>query len=182
GRLLKIVGAEKVLDLTYGRGSFYFYYRPKELWGIDIHRHDWLVAPDKFIQKDVEQLSDVASINELPRGYFDAVVVDPPYSTHRVVTRHDLLYAGDCHTVLANTPRIARHVLRKGGFVIVKIMDAKKRGKLRYECSHFEAYQLFTEQGFALRDVIIWRFFVKRRPVNSGNKVLTTHTYVMLFA
>ena len=73
--LLREIDAEKVLDVTYGRGRFYYYKRPKLLVGADPKVWDWVVAPDIFIPRPVWALKPVLEAMKIE---FDAIVVDPP--------------------------------------------------------------------------------------------------------
>jgi len=64
-----------VLDVTYGRGRFYAYAKPKLLVGADPKVWEWVVAPDIFIPKPVWALKPVL---EKIGARFDVVVCDPP--------------------------------------------------------------------------------------------------------
>ncbi|MEM0184240.1 MAG: SAM-dependent methyltransferase [Thermoproteus sp.] len=69
----------RVLDLTYGRGSFYLACRGRyEVVAVDIAKWDWLVEPTRFVQGDafvvVEELAKAGE-------RFDVAVIDPPYNT-----------------------------------------------------------------------------------------------------
>lgn len=68
-----------VLDVTYGKGRFYYFYRPRLLVGSDPYRWEWIVEPDAFYQLTVWALFDKLRKGEirLPDG-ITLVVVDPP--------------------------------------------------------------------------------------------------------
>ncbi len=65
----------RVLDVTYGRGRFYYYRRPRFLVGADPKVWEWVVAPDIFIPKPVWALKHVLCNLNLE---FDVIVCDPP--------------------------------------------------------------------------------------------------------
>lgn len=65
-----------VLDVTYGRGRFYYYRRPKLLVGADPRVWDWVVRPDIFIPRPVWALKPVLSMMNIG---FDVLVCDPPW-------------------------------------------------------------------------------------------------------
>ena len=73
--LLLDVDAHSVLDVTYGRGRFYYYMKPEFLVGADVKVWGWIVKPDIFIQKPVWALDKILNKINIK---FDVLVVDPP--------------------------------------------------------------------------------------------------------
>jgi hypothetical protein len=67
-----------VLDVTYGRGRFYYLYRPRALIGSDPYKWDWLVKPDAFYQLTVWALYSKLARGEIKLPQVTLVVVDPP--------------------------------------------------------------------------------------------------------
>ncbi|MEM3830137.1 MAG: hypothetical protein QXV17_02595 [Candidatus Micrarchaeaceae archaeon] len=69
----------RVLDVTFGKGRFYYFYRPKLLIGSDPNKWEWIVKPDIFYQLTVWALYDKLKKGEikLPDD-ITLVVVDPP--------------------------------------------------------------------------------------------------------
>jgi len=64
-----------VLDVTYGRGRFYYFRKPSFLIGADPKPWDWVVTPDIFIPRPVWQLFSVLNrLCEKP----SVLVCDPP--------------------------------------------------------------------------------------------------------
>jgi hypothetical protein len=76
-RLLRLAGAERVLDVTYGQGRFYRLHRPRRLVGADPVRWEWVVEPDEFHQTTAWGLYGMLRRGEV-RAEADVVVVDPP--------------------------------------------------------------------------------------------------------
>ena len=64
-----------VLDVTYGRGRFYYCKRPKLLVGVDPRVWGWVVQPDIFIPKPVWAAKPILKQMNFR---FDVVVCDPP--------------------------------------------------------------------------------------------------------
>jgi hypothetical protein len=91
-----------VLDVTYGRGRFYYLFRPRVLIGSDPFKWDWLVEPDAFYQ-----LTAWALYHRLRRGEVrlpqevTLVVADPPRWTRGAVYR-----GRDEFTALIGTPEL----------------------------------------------------------------------------
>jgi hypothetical protein len=97
---------DSVLDVTYGRGRFYCYKRPRLLVGADPKAWDWIVEPDIFIPKPVWALRRVLGALGLS---FDVMVVDPPaWGDKRYNRRGEYSYAvGSAKTILAEAVKLA---------------------------------------------------------------------------
>lgn len=68
-----------VLDVTYGRGRFYYFYRPRLLVASDPYKWNWIVRPDAFYQLTVWALYDKLRKGEIKlQDDITLVVVDPP--------------------------------------------------------------------------------------------------------
>jgi len=99
-----------VLDVTYGRGRFYAYRRPRFLVGADPKVWEWVVVPDVFIPKPVWSLKDVVSRLGIK---FDVVVCDPPAWNNDVVynKRDEYSYVlGSAKMIIENTFRLAKEI------------------------------------------------------------------------
>jgi len=66
---------DNVLDVTYGRGRFYYYKKPKFLVAADPKVWEWIVKPDIFIPRPVWALKPILQNIKLT---FDVIVCDPP--------------------------------------------------------------------------------------------------------
>jgi len=68
-----------VLNVTFGKGRFYYFYRPKLLVASDPYKWKWIVEPDVFYQLTVWALYDKLKKGEVrPPGNITLVVADPP--------------------------------------------------------------------------------------------------------
>jgi len=79
-RLLELVNARRVLDVTYGAGRFYRLCRREIelLIASDPVKWRWVVAPDIFYQLTVWQLYDRVRRGDIVVPGVDVVVCDPP--------------------------------------------------------------------------------------------------------
>jgi hypothetical protein len=104
--LLRMAGASRVLDVTYGLGRFYYVYRPRLLVGADPVKRRWIVAPDKFYQTHVWGLAGM-----LEEHGFDVVVCDPPKwrrGVHYNKRGEYNLAIGDAYSIVMGGLRLAR--------------------------------------------------------------------------
>jgi hypothetical protein len=129
-----------VLDATYGRGRFWSRWRPEKLTCNDLNtlevvdnscsfRHDFRCFPADWA------------------GWFDAVVLDPPYKLNGTPALGDFdnAYGLDAGYV----PWAARHaminggiaeclrVLRLGGYLLLKCKDQVCSGHVRWQTTEF---------------------------------------------
>jgi len=162
--LLRVFGVRKVLDLNYGKGSFYEKCRNElEIVGVDIVKWDWVVQPTRFIQGDMVDVLN--TINEK----FDAVVLDPPYNvkpTSRIIEEREYLYFG-------NVPFPK---------VIKAIRVAKEKGIARYVILKYMPVD-YSEEIELLRMAkyrVIWRFVHSNVVRNSENKVIRNYTELFI--
>ena len=131
------------LDPTYGRGTFWNLWRPKNLRWHDL----------KLDGVDFRQLP-------YPDHLFEAITFDPPYKLNGTPTaavderygvdayasredRHDLIRAGmkECH-----------RVLHPGGSLLVKCQDQVNGGRVRWQTIEFANYGV--ELGLELVDML----------------------------
>jgi len=99
-----------VLDVTYGRGRFYAYAKPKLLVGADPKVWEWIVAPDVFIPRPVWALKPVL---EKMGIRFDVVVCDPPQWQEGVHyhARDEYRYVvGSVKMIIESTFRLAKDI------------------------------------------------------------------------
>ena len=163
--LLRVFGVRKVLDLNYGKGSFYEKcHKELEIVGVDIVKWDWVVQPTRFIQGDMVDVLN--TINEK----FDAVVLDPPYNTKpssRTIERdREYLYFGN--VPFSKVIKAIRIVKEKGiaRYVILKYMPVDNNEEI--ELLKIARYR------------ITWRFFHTMMVYNSGNKVIRNYTELFI--
>ena len=154
-----------MLDLTYGLGSFYEKCPNLMIIGNDIAKWDWVVKPAIFHQMDAYKM--ISKFN----GKVDAVVIDPPYRTERVVTRHskdvyDVLYFGNMplHEII-EVIKLAR---AKARYVILKYMPS----------SNDELIKLLALNP---RYIITWRFIINHVKTNGENKVIRNSTKILIY-
>ena len=182
--VLQVLGIEKpiIVDLTYGVGSFYIACRDRigRLIAIDIRRWEWVVEPDVFIQKPfwlaVNDIDDRA----------DIVVFDPPYastpSSRSIEYGREWLYHGAemLHIMIERLPEAVDRALKPGGYVLVKIMDAHRDGYIDPRLSHIAVVNTMVQRGYRLKDIVIYRMLHRYRPM-TGNRILKTHSYLLIF-
>ena len=161
--LLRKIRAEKVLDVTYGRGRFYYIYRPRLLIGADPVKRDWVVNPDRFYQANVWQLYSL-----LEERDFDVVVCDPPKWNRRIKynKREEYDYViGDAYSIIMGAIRLAREKTSAKYFLLHYnkllplqiIEDVKFVWWARYLYSsnknptHFTLYLITPSQGDDMR-------------------------------
>mgnify|MGYP001773030560 CR=1 FL=1 len=147
-------GIERVLDVTYGRGRFYYIYKPPLLFGADPKKWEWVTEPDVFIQAPVWALR-----RRLDRQQqFDAVVCDPPVWRKgvRYNGRPEYNYVlGSARLIIDEAVRLARmlgvkffllHIDRLMEFPVVE--DIQFRYVARYlnlpelRTTHFTLYRV----------------------------------------
>jgi len=173
----------RVLDVTYGVGKFYLFAKQYmgELWGVDVRRWTWRVKPDKFI---LGQIQDVWP--QLPEQYFDIMVADPPYPVESTFMeararayRYLYFNSRDYVSIINCLPNVAKHAVKKRGYVIVKCMDVHCEGELVWEHSHAYIMDVMRNAGIRPVDVLVWRCIMRWRVMHGGrNKV---HTYYLVF-
>lgn len=161
--LLSVLGVERVLDVTYGVGSFYLKCPSLDIVGSDIRKWDWVVKPSDFI------LGDMTTVVSAVRGGFDAVVIDPPYNTKpssRIGARRVFLYYG--HVGFGELLSVINTVKRRalGRYIILKYMPAS----LDEESTllHLAEYR------------VTWRFVRYSIPAHSGNVIIRNYTEVYI--
>jgi len=124
-----------VLDLTFGIGEFYMFWKPKYLAAFDIvdwrkHGFKFVCEPDEFYEQPFEKAPTVLGDRK-----FDVVVFDPPYSTNpsskSPAHEKPWLYHNreNLDAMLRIFPKIAKKYARK--YVIVKIMGKCKYALIR---------------------------------------------------
>jgi len=97
-----------VLDVTYGRGRFYYYKRPSFLVGADPKVWEWIVIPDIFIPRPVWSLKPVLEKLDID---FDVVVFDPPaWNPNTYYNRRDeySYILGTARLIIEKTIELAR--------------------------------------------------------------------------
>ena len=162
--LLRIFGIRKILDLNYGKGTFYVKCRSElEIVGVDIVKWDWLVKPHRFIQADM--IDALNTINER----FDVVVLDPPYNvkpTSRVIEEREYLYFGN-----VSFPK-----------VIKAIKTIKEKGVARYIILKYMPVDNSEEIELLkiARYRVTWRFVYSNVVRNSENKVVRNYTELFI--
>ena len=143
----------RVLDVTYGRGRFYAYRRPRFLVGADPRVWEWIVAPDIFIPKPVWA---VKSVLKHMNVRFDVVVCDPPF-------RQGTTYSDrDEYGYVLGTPRL----------IIEKTIELARELGIGYMLLHYsELIDLPIVENIEFR-------YVSRYLNNPG---LRTTTYFTLY-
>ena len=99
-----------VLDVTYGRGRFYYYRKPRLLVAADPKVWDWVVEPDIFIPKPVWALEPVL---KMLNTRFDVIVCDPPAWEKGVhYNRRDeySFVLGSAELIIEETIKLARRL------------------------------------------------------------------------
>ena len=174
----------RIIDLTYGKGTFYAAFRPRELWGIDIYRDEWEVPPDRFILGDLSK-----AYRRAPHSYFDVAVFDPPYAVEpisrvRKARRHYVRSSWQDLRELIHAARDAScKLLKPGGLLLIKIMDPHVRGYIDHEQGIAGAIYIITSSPtcrLRLTDLLVYRFRHKgRSKVNS--RIEKNHIYLAVF-
>jgi len=126
-----------VLDVTYGRGRFYAYKRPRFLVGADPKVWEWVVVPDIFIPKPVWALKDIVGRLGIK---FDVVVCDPPQWNKDVVynKRDEYSY------VLGSTDMIIEYSFRLAKDIGVKYVLLHYKDTLNYEVVEDVIFKYFA--------------------------------------
>lgn len=123
-----------VLDVTYGRGTFWKNWKPETLITHDL-------ATDRV---------DFRSLPEKDESV-DCVVMDPPYKLNGTpaLGEFDKRYGVDVpmswwqrHTMIKNGIREAERVLRKKGHLLLKCQDQVSSGQVRWQTIEFTGYAL----------------------------------------
>lgn len=108
-----------VLDVTYGRGRFYSYMRPRILVGADPKVWPWIVKPDIFMPKPVWKLSPILKqigIN------FSVIVCDPPFGDTKRYNKRDE------YSFVVGSPRL----------IIKKTIELAKELGIEYMLLHYD--------------------------------------------
>jgi len=162
--ILRVLNVRKVLDVNYGVGSFYEKcFQDLEITGVDVKKWDWIVEPDHFI------LSDMNAVLGSVRGKFDAIVMDPPYSTRpssRIGSRRNYLYHGHVEfNALLNAIEMTR---RRGlaDYIILKYMPKDTNEEI--ELLKIAKYK------------VMWRFLRHTIAAHNGNKVVRNYTEIFI--
>ena len=157
-RLGYLKDEDRILDPTYGRGTWWRLWRPEILWGMTLDMDD----PWKAKEGHPDPRWDFRCMGS-PDEEFDAVAFDPPYvcvggrETTTIQGMHDAYGMGNAPT----TPEGVQHdinaglveckrVVKKGGIVLVKCQSYVTSGKLFP--GTFLTWQFATEIGFQLVD------------------------------
>jgi hypothetical protein len=100
--ILRKYGLNKVLDVTYGEGRFYYLCKSElEIVGADPMKWSWVVKPKQFYQMNVFQLYLMLRDGKIQLPSVDSVVVDPPrWNTGVVYRRRDM------YNFLIGTPKL----------------------------------------------------------------------------
>ncbi len=154
-----------VLDLTYGVGEFYRFWRPRYLVAFDVKKWDWVIAPDEFYEKPFWHAEHV-----LGDRRFDVVVFDPPYDVRNAISTRPWIYHGaeNLGVMLQYFPKIAKKYATK--YIIAKFMDGRK----------FTVFDFVNSFGQIPTYVIVYRFLTCRRP-RLNIKILKTHVYYLIW-
>ena len=150
------------LDATYGVGTFWSRWRPRELHTLDL-------APGP----GVSVVGDFRSM-PWPDQTFRAVVFDPPYKLNGTPTS---TVDGRYGVAGRYTSRAARHrlmvdgltdcarLLIPGGYLLVKCQDQVNGGRVRWQT------RMMTEHAESLGlDLVDWFLFRSGRPQPSGRR------------
>lgn len=117
--MLKVLDIRKVLDLTYGIGSFYASCPDLEIIAVDVVKREWQIAPKEFHKADA--LDFIVSFNER----VDAVVLDPPLDTRPTARRaelRDVLYSNKFP--FTKIIRVIKEARKKAEYVVLKYMPS----------------------------------------------------------
>ena len=163
--LLSVFNIKTVLDLTYGVGSFYEKCGNSiNIIAVDIVKWDWLVRPMEFHKSEAYEF--IKQFN----GKVDAVVLDPPYRTERVNTRHnnefyDVLYFGNMpmHEII----EIIKLARAKAKYVILKYMP--------------DNGELIKLLELNPKYVITWRYIISHVKTTDNNKVIRNSTKIFIY-
>lgn len=168
--ILEIENAS-VLDLTYGVGEFYMFWKPRYIVAFDIvdwrkRGYSFIHEPDEFYEQPFEKAPSMLGDRQ-----FDVVVFGPPYDTSpsskSPAREKPWLYHNreNLGAMLRIFPKVAKRFAKK--FIIVKIM-----GKSRYELIR------------NMREDPTWEIVFRRvrYSVPAANvKILDVATYVMVW-
>jgi hypothetical protein len=100
--ILRKYGLNKVLDVTYGEGRFYYLCKSElEIVGADPMKWGWVVKPKQFYQMNVFQLYLMLRDGKIQLPPVDVVVVDPPRWNMEVSYRRR-----DMYNFIIGTPRL----------------------------------------------------------------------------
>ena len=163
-----------VLDLTFGVGENYRFWKPSYLVAFDIvdwrkRGFKWVIEPDEFYETTF-----IKALEILHDRVFDVVYFDPPYDVHssdkHLEKTKPWLYYGsqDLPTMIKHFPKIAKKYAKK--YIIVKFMDGKK----------VTIFDVVNEMKSKPTWVIIYRF-IRNARAKLNNKVIKTHTYYLIW-
>ena len=182
----KVVGDPlrlRVIDLTYGRGTFYVAWRPRELWGIDIAKDNWEVPPDKFINEDFTRV-----YGRLPSSIFDVVFFDPPYmveptSPVKSGRGHYIRGSSNLKMLFMKAREASIHLLRPGGCLIAKIMDPS--GSNWWEYGLYGLIETMVKPigvpALIPRHILVYRYGHRYRP-SINSRIEKNHVYLAVFS
>jgi len=173
--IVEIFGIENssVLDLTFGIGEFYRFWKPAYLVAFDVVNwkkkgFEWIIEPNEFYETSFIHAEKI-----LGNRKFDIVIFDPPYDIKpcgSIKNRKPWLYHGkeNLKIMINYFPKIAKKYADK--YVIIKFMDGK-------EITIFDLVNAFNHKPDYM---IIYRFLRADRPRININ-VLKTHTYILIY-
>lgn len=153
-----------ILDVTYGLGSFWKAWMPKGLIGCDL---DPTKSPIGYSVDFRKTLFD--------DGYFDAVVLDPPYKLQGTGHKdeNDARYGlgdympwQDRHEMIREGITEGARVIRPKGYLLVKCMDQVCGGRKRWQTVEFTAWGGML--GLALVDMM--HLLTTPRPQPEGRR------------
>ena len=134
-RILRAFNIEKVIDVTYGRGRFYFIYRPRLLIGVDARKWDWIVKPDMFFEIPVQYFHEKVIRKEISFDV-DCIVVDPPkWNLNNYNKRDEYNFIIGTPSIIINYARKIAEEL-KSKYLLVhynKILDGKIAYLIEYK-------------------------------------------------
>ena len=119
------------LDPTYGLGTFWRLWEPKNLVKADLYTHN--------PAKGIDQL-DFTRMPEIPDNWFDAVVYDPPYKLNGTPSPEERRYGVEVPTRWQDRMKLMAHgleecirVVKPKGYLLVKCMDQVVSGKVVWQ-------------------------------------------------
>ncbi|MBA3654562.1 MAG: hypothetical protein H0W70_10255 [Actinobacteria bacterium] len=152
-RLGYLKGQLRTLDATYGKGTFWKQWRP-----------------DALVTNDIDPESDSdwhADFRVLPfaAGWFDAVVLDPPYKLNGTPTEAvDRRYGVDVVASRRDRMQLIRDGITEcarvlgGGYLLLKCQDQVNGGKVRWQTIDFTEHAERCGLGLVDRlDILSYR-------------------------
>ena len=173
----------RVVDVTYGFGSFYQACRREyHITAIDIVKREWLVEPDEFHECDA-----TLCYKRLPREYFDVMVVDPPYATRpsprtRSDERMSQLYHGreNYERIMRMVPTMAKHLVKKGGLVLVKGMDLQNKFEIDVKHNVYYWVYMYKQMGLTPTYILFYKFRASKITPTKRNPLVKNYSWLLV--